>query len=136
MSDNNQMGRYRLGIVGNELLMSHTEVSITVTEQKFAKDIQLANGKNVRDLIAVKRIWAWTYTKLPGEKNHTADQGLGYNDLILLFENTNQLSLLVPDHLGNNEQVDVLIGQILTGVLKRRSPWVLWETVNFSLVEV
>ncbi len=136
MTDQNEMARYRLGIVGSELLMSHTEVNINVTEQKNARDIVLATGKNVRDLIAIKRLWSFNYSKLPGEKVHTADQGLGYNDLILLFQNDNQLSLLVPDHLGNSEQVSVLISQALTGRLARRSPWVLWENIVFSLIEV
>lgn len=136
MSDNNNMERYKFGIVGAELLLSHTEINITVTEQKISRNIQLATGKNVRDLIAIKRLWAFNYGKLPGEKVHTADAGLGYNDLVLLFENTNQLSLQVPDHLGNYDPVDVLISQSLTGKLTRRSPWVLWEGVRFSLQEV
>ena len=136
MSENNNMERYKLGIVGGELLMSHTEVNIMVTERKISRDLVLANGSNVRDLIAIKRLWAWSFNKLPGEKQHTADAGLGYNDLILLFNSTDQLSLLVPDHLSNYEQVSVLISQALTGQLTRRSPWVLWERVTFSLMEV
>ena len=136
MSENNNMERYKLGIVGGEQLMSHTEMSLNVTQQKVARDLQLADGSNVREVIAIKRLWSWSYNKLPGEIVHTADDGLGYNDLILLFEGSDQLSLLVPDQLANYEQVPVLISQALSGQLTRRSPWVLWESVNFSLLEV
>lgn len=126
------MAEYYLGIAGNEQKLNPISLTVNAQRQRQAKEARLASGVMVRDTVTVKRIFSFSWMKLPGI---TDEDGLGRDALKSLFEAGGTLSLRIPLENGSEETVSVLFDNVFDEHLVRRVPVYFWD-VSFGLVEV
>ncbi len=124
---------YYLGELGSEAMLSSVEREVQEVPERIVRQKRLASGKLVRDVVAVKRSFSFSYENLPGLDVNVADSGIGRNSLRDLFDEGGSYSLLVPQEVGGFESVTVYFD----GYKEKRkkvTPYYQWD-VNFTLVE-
>ncbi len=125
---------YYLGELGSESMLSSVDRNVDENPERIKKDVRLASGKMVRDVIAVKRTFKFGYKKLPGKTSDVADDGMGRNDLRDLYDDGGELNLRVPLDVGGYDDVTVLFD----GYSEKRAsatPYYQWD-LQFTLTEV
>lgn len=125
---------YYLGELGSESMLSSVDRNVNENPERLKKETRLASGKLVRDIIAVKRTFKFSFEKLPGKTSDVADGGMGRNDIRDFYDEGGELNLRVPLDVGGYEDVTVLFG----GYSEDRAsatPYYQWD-LQFSLDEV
>jgi hypothetical protein len=95
---------------------------------------RLASGILVKDVIATKRSWKFTYELLPGATSHVEDGGLGRDDIYALFLAGDAVTLTVPLEDESSDDVDVFITNYSETRRFVDPHWVY--NMSFELVEV
>lgn len=130
---------YKLGDYGLERSLESTgEVKSSI--KKIERSRRTAQGVLKRDVIATKREWSFSWDELPGQPTDTWDGGLGRDDIVEMYEDGGELSLLVPSEAGEPggatyEQVDVLFDADLSEEVHKRNPRYSYS-LSFKLIEV
>lgn len=108
---------------------------VAVDPRALARSTRLAGGTLVRDIIAVKRSWKFTYTDLPGDTGNVRDGGIGRDDLRDLYDAGGAQTLYVPVEGTTAETVQVLFGETFSE--KRVQILPFWRfDVGFTLEEI
>jgi hypothetical protein len=126
---------YYLGESGSEEMLSSISLVVETGHEVLKSETRLASGALVRDVIARKRRWEFTWEFLPGDDTDVEDSGLGRDSLKDLFDTGGELVLKVPLETGGTDDVDVLFEGEFSERRIRVSPYFAWE-VGFSLVEI
>lgn len=124
---------YYLGELGSELKLSSVDRLVSEAPLKIKKEVRLATGKMVRDVIATKRILKFSYKLLPGKDSDVADEGVGRNSIREMYDDGGTYNLRVPLDVGGYDDVTVFFDKYDEGRTKA-VPYYLWQ-VNFTLVE-
>lgn len=124
---------YYLGELGSEYMLSSVERDVQEVPERIMRQQRLASGKLVRDVVAVKRTYKFSYKDLPGLDANVADSGLGRNSIRDLFDDGGSLSLLVPQEVGGFESVTVYFEGYQED-RKKVIPYYQWD-LDFTLVE-
>ena len=124
---------YYLGELGSELMLSSVERKVAENPLHIKKETRLASGKLVRDVVAIKRIFPFSYEWLPGQDTDVADGGVGRDSIRDMYDAGGSYNLRVPLEKGGFDDVVVYFDKYKE-VRVRTAPHYLWD-LSFSLVE-
>ena len=116
----------KLGALASEVLLTPFERTLSEGFADLTRDAQTASGRNVRDIIAVKRFWTleWQYIT---EENLAAIRGL--------YDLKTELSLLITRPNFTVSSYTVLI-KPFSWKRARGFGMRYWEGVTLDIVEV
>lgn len=129
------MADYLLGATGSEERLCNLTMKVKCTPIELGKRDRLSAGKLVKDVIAVKRSWSFSWRWLAGNTEDTHDGGLGRNALRALFDAGEALNLVIPVEDAEDEAVVVMFGTDFPEEPVQTSPFWKWN-VGFTLEEV
>lgn len=85
-----------LGAIGAESPLSNNDAAFDYGVENMVKEQRLPNGTLKRYKLAQLRHWQWRYTYLMSRSTYVYDGGLGYYDLLQLYEADNEMNYIVP----------------------------------------
>ena len=124
---------YYLGELGSELKLSSVDRTVVEVPLPIKKEVRLASGKMVRDVVTTKRVFNFSYKLLPGKDADVADSGAGKNSIRELYNDGGTYNLRVPLDVGGYDDVTVYFGDWKEERV-RTIPHYLWN-LSFSAVE-
>jgi len=132
------VNEFALGTSSSELRMAHGDCVMTVQHPQLVRETRTAAGNLVRDTIATKRIFSFTYSWIPGQKHNVPDGGMGRDDLLALFEAGGEYSFHLPTENDLPEDVTVMFEAQSWSetLLQRDGPFGWVWALGFRLVEV
>jgi hypothetical protein len=120
--------------LGSDLL-SAGGLTVTPGATEISRKTRLASAAMVKDVIAVKRTWKFSYTDLPGLDSNVRDAGPGRDTLWSLYLNGGTQTLVLPAESGIGEAVEVMFGEGYSEKRTSVTPFWRWD-VEFTLEEV
>ena len=125
---------YYLGDLGSEEMLSAVDrTPPKETPLEIKRETRLASGKLVRDVIATKRVFSFSWHWLPGQDSDVEDSGLGRDSLRDLYDDGGSYNLMVPLETGGHDSVTVYFDNY-SEERARVGSYYLWN-VDFTLVE-
>jgi hypothetical protein len=118
--------------------LSNVNRKFGTSVKKIVKETELANGSLVRDVVAVKRSWQFSWEYLPSLDADVVDGGMGADSLEALFDLTGVLVLSEPLDSGISRLYNTLVasdGFKKDQVLRRAGGKRYWNC-SLSLREV
>ena len=124
---------YYLGELGSESKLSSIELDVSESPLEISKKTRLATGKLVKDIIAVKRVFNFSYEWLAGQDSDVVDSGLGRDSIREMYDDDGAFNLRAPLEGGGFDDVTVHFNKYKEKRI-RTTPYYLWN-LSFSLVE-
>lgn len=124
---------YYLGELGSESMLSSVERKVSEAPLEISKKTRLATGKLVKDIIAVKRVFNFSYEWLPGQDSDVADSGMGRDSIRELYDDGESLNLRAALEEGGFDDIAVHFDGYKEERI-RTAPYYIWN-LSFSLVE-
>lgn len=124
---------YYLGELGSESMLSSVDRTVKEVPLPIEKSTRLASGKMVKDVVAIKRVFNFSYKLLPGKDADVADSGVGRNSIREMYDDSGTYNLRVPLDVGGYDDVTVYFEKY-SEERARAAPHYLWN-LSFSVVE-
>jgi len=131
------MAEFMLGVAGSEALISSCDCEMgDVKYEEIARSTRTASGALKRDVVAVKRVFPFAYSWLPGKAARVQDGGMGRDELLALYNASAELSFHLPREDAVAEDVTVRFRSFSSKMILRDSGWGWVWAVSFELEEV
>lgn len=124
------------GSPGTKLSDINREFDVGV--KKIVKEHRLANGSLARDVVAVKRVFSFSWGALPSLDADVVDDGMGVESLETIVDATGVYVLRVPDDSGSFDEYDTLVSaeSFSKKMVLRTSTGTRWWDVSLELEEI
>lgn len=124
---------YYLGELGSESMLSSVDRKVSESPLEIKKEVRLASGKLVRDVVAIKRVFKFSYGWIPGQDSDVADSGIGRDLIREMYNDGGSYNLRVALEEGGFDDLTVYFDGYKEERV-RTTPYYLWD-LSFNLVE-